>query len=313
MRRGQNPVKAVKKVKTPVPVTVVVVSYIPFLSGYYAQSLEILKRCLSSLQANTEGDYDLMVFDNASCNEARSYLLDLEADGHIDFLFLSERNVGKSGAWNMAFAAAQGDTIVYADSDIYFHSGWLQAHLQALEAFPNVGMVTGMPLLSPEKYSSSTLAWAESANGVKLRTGQLLAWEDFWRHAKSLGDSQEKAREFYEGNPAYQLSKSKQRYFVGAGHFQFASKKSVLQEVLPIPAQRPMGRVRVLDEMINEKGYLRLSLPEWHVHHMGNTLSDGEPLLEVKAKTSLRIWQWPPLRKVLHWLYNRIFNILYNE
>jgi glycosyltransferase involved in cell wall biosynthesis len=313
MRVGQNPIKAVESIEAPAPVTIVVISYIPFLSGYYAQSLEVLKRCLGSIKANTEGEYDLMVFDNASCDEARGYLLEQEAAGQIDFLVLSERNLGKAGAWNMAFAAAPGETIVYADSDVYFHQGWLQAHLEALDAFPNVGMVTGMPLLSPENYSSSTLDWAKSAKGVKLEKGQLIPWEDFWRHARSLGDSEKKAREFYEANPSHQLSKSGKKYFVGAGHFQFASKKSVLQELLPIPAERPMGRVRLLDEMMNQKGYLRLSLPDWYVHHMGNTISDGEALSEVKAKGSTSIWQWPPLRKTLHWLYNRIFNILYRQ
>jgi glycosyltransferase involved in cell wall biosynthesis len=312
MRVGQNPIKAVEQIAASAPVTIVVISYIPFLSGYYAESLEVLKRSLGSIQANTHGEYDLMVFDNASCDEARSYLLEQEAAGGIDFLILSERNLGKAGAWNMAFAAAPGETIVYADSDVYFHPGWLQAHLEAIDAFPKVGMVTGMPLLSPKKYSSSTLKWAESRRGVSLDKGELIAWEDFWRHAKSLGDSEEEARAFYEANPAQQLSKAGKKYFIGAGHFQFASRKSVLQELLPIPAERPMGKVRLLDEMMNEKGYLRLSLPDWYVHHMGNILSDGDTYLRPKAKVA-SLWQWPPLRKALRWLYNRIFNVLYRN
>ena len=251
--------------------TVVVVSYIPFLTGYYAQSLEVLKRCLGSIAANTEGRVDLMVFDNASCAEVRHFLLEQEANGMINFLVLSERNVGKAGAWNIALAAAPGDVVVYADSDVYFHAGWLQAHLDALEAFPEAGMITGMPLLSPKTYSSSTIAWAEGVEEVYIEKGQLLPWKDFWRHAQSLGNDEEKARAFYEANPAWRIRKAEKSYFVGAGHFQFASRKSVLQELLPIPAERPMGRVRLLDEAMNEKGYLRLSLPDWYVHHMGNT------------------------------------------
>jgi glycosyltransferase involved in cell wall biosynthesis len=312
MRVGQNPIKAVEQIEAPASVTVVVISYIPFLSGYYAESLEVLKRCLGSIQANTQGEYDLMVFDNASCDEARSYLLEQEAAGGIDFLVLSERNLGKAGAWNMAFGAAPGETIVYADSDVYFHQGWLQAHLEALDSFPKVGMVTGMPLLSPQKYSSNTLKWAKSTKGVELEKGRLIPWDDFWRHAKSLGDSEEKARAFYDANSAQQLITKGKKYIVGAGHFQFASKKSVLQKLLPIPAERPMGRVRLLDEMMNRQGYLRLSLPSWYVHHMGNTLSDRDTQLSPKAKAS-SLWKWPPLRKMLQWLYNRIFNVLYRK
>lgn len=313
MRVGQNPVKTVESIAAPAPVTVVIISYIPFLAGYYAQSLEVLKRCLGSIAANTEGDYDLMVFDNGSCTQARSYLLGQEEAGNIDFLLLSERNLGKSGAWNMAFAAAPGEIIAYADSDVYFHPGWLKAHLDVLDALPNVGMVTGMPLLSPEKYSSSTLEWANSQGNVDVEKGQLLAWEDFWRHARSLGDAEDEARKFYTENESIRLTTARKHYFVGAAHFQFASKKAVLQELLPIPAARPMGRVRLLDEMINQKGYLRLSLPDWTVHHMGNTLSESDELLAVEGKRSASIWQWKPVRKLLQRLYTRIFNILYRQ
>ncbi len=100
---------------------------------------------------------------------------------------------------------------------------------------------------------------------------------------------------------------------MGAAHFQFVSKKALLHELLPIPAEKPMGRVRLLDEMINQKGYLRLSLPDWYVHHMGNTLSETDELVATKGKGkgSIGIWQWKPLRKLLQRLYNRIFNILY--
>jgi hypothetical protein len=47
-------------------VTIALVTYIPFLEGYYAESLDILKRCLESIWQNTDQPYDLLVFDNAS-------------------------------------------------------------------------------------------------------------------------------------------------------------------------------------------------------------------------------------------------------
>jgi len=313
MRVGQNPVKSVESIEAPAAVTIVIINYIPFLAGYYAQSLDVLKRCLASIKANTAGDYDLMLFDNGSCSEARSYLLEQEEAGNIDFLFLSERNLGKAGAWNLALAAAPGEVIAYADSDVYFHPGWLEAHLDGLAAFPNVGMLTGMPLLSPEKYSTSTVVWAESARGVKVERGQMLAWEDFWRHARSLGDEEEVARKFYGETESIRISKSGKHFFAGAAHFQFVSKKDILEEILPIPAERPMGRVRLLDEMVNEKGYLRLSLPGWHVQHMGNTLEGSHEPAAEKGSGSGGFWQWGPMRKLLQRLYDRIFSILYRQ
>jgi hypothetical protein len=49
MRVGQNPAKSIKHVERPLRVTVAAVTYIPFLSGFYAQSLDVLKACLDSL------------------------------------------------------------------------------------------------------------------------------------------------------------------------------------------------------------------------------------------------------------------------
>ena len=46
MRVGQNPAKFIDHVPQPERVTVAIVTYIPFLSGYYAESLEVLKVCL---------------------------------------------------------------------------------------------------------------------------------------------------------------------------------------------------------------------------------------------------------------------------
>ncbi len=50
MRVGQNPAKYVKEVEKPARVTVAVLNYIPFMSGFYAESLGCLKSYLSQLK-----------------------------------------------------------------------------------------------------------------------------------------------------------------------------------------------------------------------------------------------------------------------
>jgi hypothetical protein len=320
MRVGQNPVKAIERIAPPAPVTAVVISYIPFLSGYYTHSLDLFKLCISSLQQTAEGDADLMVFDNGSCAEVRDFLLGEQMAGTIQYLTLSERNLGKPAAWNFAFAAAPSEFIAYADSDVYFYKGWLKASLDALSVFPQVGMVTAMPILTPEKFSTTTVKWAKKQRGVKVERGELLPWEDFFRHARSLGDTEVEARRFYAENPAVRLNYKGKRYYAGAAHFQFTAPKSVLQEVLPIPAERPMGRVRLLDEAINAKGYLRLSTQEWYVQHLGNQapaptdLVHASPLKMLASKkrpTGAGIWRWSPLRKLLQWLNGWSFDRLH--
>jgi hypothetical protein len=318
MRVGQNPIKAVESIAPPAPLTMVVISYIPFLGGYYEHSLELLKLCLASIHANTAGEFDLLVFDNASCAEVRDYLLAERDAGRIQYLTLSERNIGKPAAWNFCFAAAPGELIAYADSDVYFYAGWLQA-TQAALALPNVGMVTAMPILTPQQYSTATIEWARSQPGTE--TGALIAWEDFWRHARSLGDAEENARKFYSENPAVRFSYKSSRYYAGAAHFQFTAPKAVLQQVLPIPAEKPMGRVRLLDEAINAKGYLRLSTETWHVQHMGNQLPapgdlhEDSTALKTSAPSRKRrgLWSSGPLRKLLQWLNSWSFDKLHRN
>jgi len=58
MREGQNPAKFVNEVEKPNRITVAVLTYIPFLSGYFAQSLDVLKVCLESIWANTMMPYN---------------------------------------------------------------------------------------------------------------------------------------------------------------------------------------------------------------------------------------------------------------
>lgn len=308
MRVGQNPAKSIETVHQPHKVTAVVITYIPALAGYYADSLEVLKICLASLRHHAGQPLDLLVFDNASCPEVRAYLTEQHAGGAIQYLTLSEHNIGKAGAWNFAFAAAPGEFIAYADADVQFHPNWLAPQLALLEAFPQAGMVTGLPLLTPPEYSTATVAWAEAQPEVAVTRGPLVSWEDFWRHARSLGGDEPKARAFYDSTPAIQIEKSGLRALVGAGHFQFVARKSLLHTLLPIPSQRPMGDVRQLDERINAAGYLRLSTPDWHVEHMGNTLPADAPHSPALPKPRRR---GGPLRRLVQWLYDRTFEWLY--
>lgn len=327
MRIGQNPVKIARPpVPQPKEVTVVVVSFIPYLSGYFEHSLEVLQISLGSLWANTRVPFDLLVFDNASCPEVRDYLLKEHQAGRIQYLVLSEKNVGIPGARNFAFQAAPGKYIAYADYDIYFYPGWLEAHLEVLRTYPKVGMVTGTPIRPPVEISSSTLAWAESNPEVKISRGVLQAWEDYRAHVLSLGFSEEKAKQTYPEGEDILLEYRGLETFAGAAHFQFVAPKAVLQEVLPFPMSIAMGDARILDIRINEKGYLRLCLRRRYVEHMGNVPSPEilaragrltAPRAAARRGRSRRwlyaVADFPLVRRPLLFLYNRIFQLYYKR
>lgn len=323
MRIGQNPAKSIEQVAQPQRITIALVNHIPFTEGYYAQSLDVLKLCLESIRNNADLPFDLLVFDNASCEEVRRFLYQSREEGKIQYLILSDRNIGKSGAWNVIFNAAPGDIIAYSDNDVYFYPGWLSYLVSVLELSTDIGMVTGMPLLNPEIYFTSTLEWAADHPDVQLERGYLLPWDDYWRHAGTLGGSEAKARKFYEENDSFRISLQGRDFYLGAGHFQFVAPKNVLQQTLPLPSDRPMGQVRALDEAINKMGYLRLSTPDWWVQHLGNNLVGWQPIhttdkrqttISISAKTSkASFWKWKPVRSLLLRIYDTTFNLLYKS
>ncbi len=298
MRVGQNPAKSIDHVPQPERVTIAILTYIPFLSGYYEQSLEVLKTCLGSLWENTALPYDLFVFDNASCQEVRNFLQEAQQQGRIQYL---------------VFQGAPGEVIAYADSDIYFYPGWLEQSLEILDTFPKVGMVSSRPLRTPETYYTSTLAWAQDNPGVTLETGSFMSWEIYQEHTDSLGVSVEQAREWYQTTYDRRVQYAGKTAFIGAAHFQFVANKQVLNTLTPLKMDRPMGQVRSLDEKLNEAGYLRLTTAERLVKHLGNRLSGSEPGLRSEKKATRRLLDFPPIRRSLLRLYDQIFRMYYTK
>lgn len=316
MRVGQNPAKLIDHVPQPRRVTAAVVSYIPFLSGYYAQSLPVLQACLDSLwetrcDSAVACNADILVFDNASDPKVRAYLVDQQMQGRIQYLVLADKNVGKGGAWNFIFQAAPGEIIAYADSDVLFRPGWLAHTLQILETYPRAGMVTARPLRTPEEFYTGTLAWARQEPQANLEQAPFLDWQTYREHVLSLGTEEALARQWYDSRQDYRLGYQGIQAYIGAAHFQFTARKDVLAEFLPFQMDRPMGQVRSLDEKMNAAGYLRLATCKPLVRHMGNRLpEDILPAGSIKpAVGASRLSLRRLLRRPLLWLYDRIFDL----
>ncbi|MBE7536521.1 MAG: glycosyltransferase family 2 protein [Anaerolineales bacterium] len=315
MRKGQNPAKSIKDVAKPERITVALLNYIPFLSGFYAEALDVLKICLESMRRDAGLPFDLMVFDNGSCAEARDFLAAEKEAGRIQYLILSEKNMGKGGAWNVTLAGAPGEIIAYTDSDVLFFPKWLSRSVEILETFPNVGMVTARPFRTPPELYASTLKWAQE--NATLDEGQFVPWETFLEFNLSLGQTEEENKIVYAETRDWRIQYKNVAALAGASHWQFTAYKSTLQQFLPFDMDKPMGQVRQLDKRMNDVGLLRLMVSDPLAMNMSNTLGYLRGELkggEMNKRVSLkkRALEVRFIKKVLLAIYNKIFSWYYS-
>lgn len=329
MRTGANPAKAGLPAYQPRRLGIATIVYIPSQEGYFQDSLEILKYMLSSLRQATSQAFDLLVFDNGSCAEVVAALLSLYEQGQIDWLVLSRHNLGKAGAWNWIFAAMPNELICYADSDVLFRPGWLEASLRVLEAFPQAGMVSAQP-------NFYDVMKGEGKAHLDLQKDEGYAFGDYWpareivdEFCLGIGATEEIAGPFYR-NPLPSVTNrgSGVAAVIGASHMQFTIPRQVARRVIPLPATKGLRRAETmsLDYKIDELGCLHLSTLQACVFHMGNTLSE-RLLQEVEKVTGAPVdrpaavnppdrrrsgWQRLAVALVQHPRLNRHFLRLYN-
>lgn len=309
MRLGQNPAKTLKEVAKPERITVAVLNYIPFLSGFYNEMLDVLRTNLATIWENSDLPFDLLVFDNGSCKEVQDYLTDMQRKKYIQYLLLSTKNLGKGGAWNIIFDGAPGEIIAYTDNDVYFYKGWLSRSVELLEKFPRVGMVTARPFHTLPELFSSTLKWAEDTKDVKLEFGNRIPFESIQEFLQSVGRTEEEIMEDYRMGD-YLVTYRDLKAFIGASHWQFTAYKSVLKEFLPFDMSRPMGQVINLDKAINEKGYLRLMPTDALAMNMSNTLRKvpgAAKVVDTPRQPRHAFLDLPFVKPVLMKIYHQIF------
>ncbi len=319
MRKGQNPAKFVKDVARPQRITAALLNYIPFLSGFYAETLDVLKVCLESMCTDAGLPFDLLVFDNGSCPEVRDYLIREKEAGRIQYLILAEKNMGKGGAWNIMLAGAPGEIIAYTDSDVLFSPKWLSRSVEILETFPNVGMVTARPFRTPPEFFETTLQWARQ--NAALEEGQFIPWERFLEFNLSLGQTEEENQKVYAGTRDWRIVYKGITAMAGASHWQFTAFRATLQQFLPFDMDKPMGQVRQLDKRMNDAGLLRLMVSDPLAMNMSNTLGylrgelgkeSGKVRSKKRGSLARRVLELGPVKKMLLALYNRIFGWYYS-
>jgi glycosyltransferase involved in cell wall biosynthesis len=308
MRIGENPLKSTQKqIEPPAEMTVGVLNCIPDQSGYFRGQFDSLKLCLASLRASADHPFDLLVVDNGSCREVRDYLLaELDA-GRISYLILNPRNVGKANAMFQILRAAPGEYVFYTDGDIYFRPGWMQAHLDVLAAFPEAGLVGGIPLRNnADFHTASTRRWVEEHPAdLQLERGDLIpeAWtREFLR---SVGD--EAYIENWIHNEDWRVTRAGVAAYIGASHMQFLIPRAAIENI----RHRRFGFAlhteddQYFDSAIESGGFLRLSIAWPAVYHIGNRLTEPWLVEEYRRLVQEVPSPLPTPAARRHWFWGR--------
>ena len=277
MRTGRNPAKSGLDAYLPKELGVALILYIPSQEGYFANSLEIFKMQIASLRAATPQPYDLLVFDNGSCRAVVQALQEIYQAGEITWLVLSRRNIGKAGAWNWIFAALPNPIIAYADADVLFRPGWLEASLELLNAFPQAGMVSAQPNFYDVMEGKGQAHRALENNPNVVYKPYRPSPEIIDEYCLGIGATPELAERFRQQPlPGIEHLLTGSQAVLGASHMQFIIPQAVARQVTPLPATKALLRAETmaLDYKIDQLGFLHLSTRLPYVFHMGNTLNE---------------------------------------
>ncbi|MFC2063901.1 glycosyltransferase family A protein [Chloroflexota bacterium] len=326
-RIGMNPSRGKRMEHAPSRITLAILTYLPVEIGYFEHRFNVTRLCLESLISNTQTGNDLMVFDNGSCPRLTNYLKGLYETGNLQYLFLSKKNIGKMAALQIIFNSAPGEIVAYSDDDVFFLPGWLDSHMELLENYPNVGLVTGFYIRSHLLYGTQSLDRFALRNDVDVERGILVDELVEHHYVENMSRTWEQYQLEVEGLEDIRFTYKSIQALASSGHHQFVARKKIIQEALPNNSNGMlMGSMIELENRIDELGFLRLSTNETSTCLLGNdidinTVADYKnfiPQTEValprndKLEPRTLLTRNPIVIKLLQRLYNFLHRYLFS-
>jgi len=104
--------------------------------------LAFTKDCIESIKKNTSGEYGLIIVDNASSDETRSYLESLKASGILPLtLIRNSENLGFVKAVNQGISASVAPYICLLNNDTIVTKGALEEMVAVAAGSADIGIV----------------------------------------------------------------------------------------------------------------------------------------------------------------------------
>jgi len=326
MRIGMNPQKEEKKITLQTYHRVIVVVYIPELTGYYQNILQVFRLCLNSLITTKNDQCVITVVNNASCKEVFDFLDKNFSNGEIDCVIHHKENIGKIDAIIGAARGVREPLITMTDTDILFKNGWQENIEEVFKRIKNVGSVSPMSDRKSVNYGTSSTLKDILLHKVKFRYMPIP--ENFEDHNKILESFNRKQEETNDKMWPV-IEKNGVKAILGSGHQVLTIRREILFTTVPSdPCFTLVGGTSeydYVDEPINRAGGMRLSTYNNFAYHMGNAVEpwmfevqDNNMKKGVKVKSNQEPFQLPRgnFGKQYFWwfyLWQRIWVKIFNK
>ncbi len=275
MREGSNPQKTERKIELTCHHRVIVVVFIPELSGYYKNSLEVFKLCLNSLIVANNKSYSVTVVNNGSCKEVSEFLNYNLENEDIDTLISHNQNIGKIDALIGAARGAREELITVTDADILFSSSWNIKVEEVFNKIPNVGSVSPISFRHGLFYGTSSVLKEVLHNRVKFKLIEIPDnFENQNKYLQSINWGSERDNKIKW--PV--IEKNNFKAIIGSGHQILTIRRNIFLKYTPIVQSLTLvggdSEYKYIDEAIDKSGLMRLSTFHNYAYHMGNVIEE---------------------------------------
>lgn len=325
-----NPQKEEKKIDLIYNHRIIIVVYIPELTGYYKNSFQVFKLCLESIIATKNNQCAITVVNNASCKEVLDFIDENFRNKKVDCIVHHNENIGKIDAIIGAARSVREPLVTMTDVDILFKNGWQENIENIFKKVKNVGSVSPISVRKSMNYGTSSTLKSILFRKVNFRLTPIPEnFEDYNKYLQSINWKQE-----INNDKLWPvIEKNGVKAILGSGHQVITIRREILFKTVPIhPSLILVGgksEFQYVDEPINKAGGMRLATYNNFAYHMGNTLENWMVEVQddnVKNKrnqnSDQKSFELPinNFRKPSNWwfyfsnrVYIKFFNIIYKE
>jgi hypothetical protein len=272
MRIGFNPHKDRPLKASPYNHQVIIPVYIPNNVGYFSESFQIFKICLTSLFITSHSKTLITIVNNGSCEEVKEYLDTLFMEKKIHEI-IHTTAVGKINAVLKGIVGHNFPLVTISDADVLFLSGWQDATYEVFKAFPKAGVVSPVPVFRKQLEYTQPLHF-DYFFSKKLKFSRVKNPDAMTLYAKSIGWPRldEKWKDVI-----MTVTENSTTAVVGAPHFMATYKSELFEKLPSINSNDYLGNLsekKFLDESVLNYSAYRLSTYDNFAYHMGNVLEE---------------------------------------